>query len=238
MKRRLTVAPNPIGRTSDDLSPNAETLAMTNEPHVAAEKSHWSVDVAGFALSLPIVPIEPDLAISLMMVIDLGIQFGEHVGRKLAETLSPLKPDIIVGAATLGIPVAIEVSRALRLDRYVILQKSPKIHLGDALVQTITSITSKGEQRLLLDRQAVPLLAGKRVVVVDDVVASGSSLRGALELVRKAGGEIVGAGVILTEGRDWQQTLGADSGLVHGLAHIPQFRPGANGWEPITETFL
>ena len=106
---------------------------------------YWTVDVAGFPIRLPIVPITPDFAISLMMVIDLGVKFGEHIGQKLAEKLAPLKPDIIVGAATLGIPVAIEVSRALGLDRYVILQKSPKIHLGDALVQTITSITSKGE---------------------------------------------------------------------------------------------
>lgn len=198
----------------------------------------WSVDVAGFPLDLPIVPIKPDFAISLMMVIDLGVRFGEHIGRKLAERLAPLKPDIIVGAATLGIPVAIDVSRPLGLDRYVILQKSPKIHLGDALVQTITSITSKGEQRLLLDQQALPLLKGKRVVVVDDVVASGSSLRGSIDLVRKAGGDVVGVGVILTEARDWQATLGDDAGLIHSLAHIPQFRPGAAGWEPIPETFL
>ena len=202
------------------------------------ETQRWTVNVAGFPLDLPIVPIKPDFAISLMMVIDLGVKFGEHIGQKLAAKLGPLKPDIIVGAATLGIPVAIDVSRALGLDRYVILQKSPKIHLGDALVQTITSITSKGEQRLLLDRQAVPLLKGKRVVVVDDVVASGSSLRGSIDLVRKAGGEVIGVGVILTEARDWQATLGDDAALIHSLAHIPQFRPGAGGWEPIPETFL
>jgi adenine/guanine phosphoribosyltransferase-like PRPP-binding protein len=199
---------------------------------------YWTVDVAGLPVRLPIVAIKPDFAISLMMVIDLGVKFGEHAGRKLAEKLAPLKPDIIVGAATLGIPVAIEVTRALGLDAYVILQKSPKIHLGDALVQNISSITSKGEQRLLLDRQALPLLAGKRVVVVDDVVASGSSLKGSVELVRSAGGEVVGIGVILTEARDWQATLGQDAALIHSLAHIPQFTSTAEGWQPIPETFL
>jgi adenine phosphoribosyltransferase len=198
----------------------------------------WTVNVAGRKVDLPIVAIKPDFAISLMMVIDLGIRFGEHIGAKLAEKLAPLKPDVIVGAATLGIPVAIEVSRALGLDRYVILQKSPKIHLGDALVQKIESITSKGEQRLLLDRQALPLLKGKRVVVVDDVVASGSSLKGSVELVRGAGAEVVGIGVILTEARDWQDTLGGDQAILHSLAHIPQFTPDENGtWQPIEETF-
>jgi adenine/guanine phosphoribosyltransferase-like PRPP-binding protein len=198
----------------------------------------WTVDVAGLDVSLPIVAIKPDFAISLMMVIDLGVRFGEHAGRKLAEKLAALKPEIIVGAATLGIPVAIEVTRALGLDHYVILQKSPKIHLGDALVQQISSITSKGEQRLLLDRQAIPLLRGRRVVVVDDVVASGSSLKGSVELVRRAGAEVVGIGVILTEARDWQAMLGEDCGLIHSLAHIPQFTQRGGAWEPIPETFL
>lgn len=153
-----------------------------------AGRQTWRVDVEGYPLDLPIVPINPEFAISLMMVIDLGVTFGEHIGKELARKIAPLQPDIIVGPATLGIPVAIEVTRALGLDDYVVLQKSPKLHLGDALVQTLTSITSKGEQRILLDRAAIPLIEGKRVVVVDDVVASGSSLKGALDLVRQAGG--------------------------------------------------
>lgn len=197
----------------------------------------YAVDVAGLSVDLPIVAIKPDFGISLMMVIDLGVRFGEHVGRALAEKLAPLEPEVIVGAATLGIPVAIEVSRAMGLDRYVILQKSPKIHLGDALVQPITSITSKGEQRLLLDQDAVPLLAGKRVVVVDDVIASGSSLKGSVELVRRAGGKIVGIGVILTEAREWEAVLCDDAKLVHNLAHIPQFTSDGATWTAIPETF-
>lgn len=197
----------------------------------------WKVDVSGYEVDLPIVAIKPDFAISLMMVIDLGVKFGEHIGRQLAQKLAPLRPDIVVGTATLGIPVAIEVSRALGLNDYVILQKSPKIHLANALEQRISSITSKGEQRLLLDVATVPLLKGKRVVVVDDVVASGSSLKGSLELVRKTGAEVVGIGVILTEAGDWQAVLGDDAELVHGLAHIPQFTiaDGAD-WQPIPGT--
>lgn len=196
----------------------------------------WTVDVAGKDIKLPIVAIKPDFAISLMMVIDMGVKFGEFVGQKLAEKLAHLKPDVIVGPATLGIPVAIEVSRALGLDDYVVLQKSPKIHLADAMEQTITSITSKGEQRILLDRRAIPLLKGRRVVVVDDVVASGSSLQGAIDLVRKAGGDVVGTGVILTEAHEWKAIMGDDAKLVHSLGHIPQFTKNGENWEPIADT--
>ena len=183
----------------------------------------YTVDIAGEPVTLPIVPINPQLAISLLMVIDMGVRFGERIGKALAAELGPLRPDIVLGAATLGIPVVIEVSRALGLDQYVIAQKSPKIHLADALVQDVRSVTSSGKQRLMLDRRAVPLLAQRRVAVVDDVVATGSSLAATLALARSAGAEIVGAGVILTEGHDWEKTLGADAHLVRGLGHIPQF---------------
>jgi adenine/guanine phosphoribosyltransferase-like PRPP-binding protein len=199
-------------------------------------KETWTVDVAGRPIELPIVPIKPDFAIALLMVIDVGLAFGGHAGKALAERLAPVRPDVVVGAATLGIPVAIEVSRHLGLDRYVILQKSPKIHLGDALTKTIRSITSKGEQRLLLDRAAVPLLAGRRVVVVDDVVATGSSLSSSVALCREAGAEVVGVGVILTEAHDWEPVLGADRTLLTALGHIPQFHRVDGRWRPIPET--
>jgi adenine/guanine phosphoribosyltransferase-like PRPP-binding protein len=183
----------------------------------------YTVDIAGEPTELPLVAINERLAISLLMVIDMGVGFGERIGKALAARLKEKKPDIVVGAATLGIPVAIEVSRHLGLDQYVIVQKSPKIHLSDALVEYVQSVTSSGSQRLLLDRRAIPLLKGRRVVVVDDVVATGSSLAATLKLVRQAGAEVVGVGVILTEGHEWRKPLGADATLVTGLGHIPQF---------------
>jgi hypothetical protein len=143
-------------------------MPLTFELPEGEKMQTYTIDIAGDPVTLPIVAINQQLAISLLMVIDMGIRFGERIGRALALKLGPLKPDIIVGAATLGIPVVIEVSRALSLDQYVIAQKSPKIHLADALVQEVQSVTSSGKQRLMLDRRAVPLLAGRRVAVVDD----------------------------------------------------------------------
>ncbi len=210
-----------------DLSPQV--------PELFTEQSHH-VDVEGWAVDLPIIAIKPDFGISLMMLIDMGVGFVAHAGARLAARFAALKPEMVVGPATLGIPLAIEVSRALGLDRYVVLQKSPKLHLRDALVQEITSITSAGSQKLLLDRRALPLLAGKRVLLVDDVVASGSSLAGALALLRKAGADVVGIGAVLTEAHEWKLKLGMDAALVHGLAHIPQFAPLDGRWRPIPES--
>ena len=200
---------------------------MTVEPSAAPivlTPKTYTVDIAGEPVELPLVAINDTLAISLLMVIDMGVRFGDRIGKALAQRLAARKPDIVVGTATLGIPVAIEVSRHLGLDQYVIMQKSPKIHLANALVQEVRSVTTATPQRLLLDRRAIPLLAGKRVAVVDDVVATGSSLAATLKLARQAGADIVGIGVVLTEAHAWRDVLGADADLVVALGHIPQFR--------------
>lgn len=183
----------------------------------------YRTEVAGEMIDLPLIEAEGGRAIALLMVIDRGMRFVERAGRALAERFAPLKPDLIVGSATLGIPVAMEVTRALNIDQYVILQKSPKFHLADALVEEVRSVTSTGVQRLLLDREAIFRLQGKRVIIVDDVVATGSSMAAAMRLVRRAGAEIIAAGTILSEGRDWRRALGRDAELITCLGHIPQF---------------
>jgi adenine phosphoribosyltransferase len=196
----------------------------------------YDVDIAGEKVSLPVLPVSDTLAISLLMVIDMGVEFGERAGKALAEKTAHLKPEIVVAPATLGIPIAIEVTRWYGLDDYVILQKSPKIHLGDALFREVQSVTSKGSQRILLDSRAVPLLKGRRVLLVDDVVATGSSLAASIALTRDAGAELVGVGVILTEGYGWKETLGEDAKLIHELGHIPQFAIEGNKATPIPDT--
>lgn len=195
---------------------------------------YYRVSIAGKDESLPIVALNEHIAIALMITVDLGVAFGERVGRALATLLHPLRPDIVLGAATMGIPVAVEVSRALGLDRYVIAQKSPKIHLADAFVSKVKSITSSGEQRLLLDRRSLPLIAGRRVAVVDDVTSTGSSVKALIDLVRQSGGEVVAVGLVLDEGDEWKAALGADAALVRTLGHIPVFKIAQGEAAPIS----
>jgi len=190
----------------------------------------YRVAIGTQQVELPLIQVAPDRAISLLMTIDRGVGFMDRAGAELAALLAPERPQVIVSAATLGIPVAIEVTRSLGLDDYVILQKTPKVHLGDALSEPVLSVTTATPQRLLLDRARVPALAGRRVALVDDVVATGSSMRAGLALLRAAGADLVGIGVLLSEGVAWQRELGEDSSLVRALGRIPGFQRVPEGW--------
>jgi adenine phosphoribosyltransferase len=192
----------------------------------------YALDIGSQKVELPLVPIGPDLAISLLMTIDHGVRFMTQAGSDLADLLAPTQPEIVATAATLGIPVAIEVSRALGLDDYLVLQKTEKIHLADALSEPLSSITTAGSQRLLLDRARIPAIAGKRVALVDDVVATGGSIVACLRLLREAGAEVVAIGSLLAEGAGWTEALGLDAVLVRSLGRIPLFRnDGGTGVE-------
>jgi adenine phosphoribosyltransferase len=185
---------------------------------------YYEVDIAGETTSLPMLQLNDQRAIALLMDIEMGLAFGDRVGKALAAKFEALKPEVVVGSATLGIPVAMDVSRHLGLDKYVILQKSPKFHLSDALEEPVRSITTDEPQRLLLDRRQISILQGRRVVIVDDVIATGASMAGAMRLVRRAGAKVLAVGTILTEGNKWREALAQDVNLVKRLGHIPQFR--------------
>lgn len=184
-------------------------------------------------LDLPIQAIGDDLAIALLITVDVPISVLHRAGAELGDRLLASAPDVVVTAATLGIPVASAVAPALGHDEYVVLHKTPKIHLANGLSEELRSITTSGEQRLRLDPARRDLVAGRRVAFVDDVISTGSSAAAAVRLIRRAGGELVSIGTLLTESSVWVETLGDDADLVSALGSIPVFRPDAAGsWSP------
>lgn len=189
----------------------------------------FPVAVGSQTIELPIVPLADDFAIALLMTIDAPISFVDAASIELAERLASTQPDVVVTAATLGIPVGSGVARALGQDRCCVLQKTQKAHLREALVEPLSSITTDGEQALRLDRAWLPDLAGARVVLVDDVISSGGSIVAAMRLLRRADAEVVGVGSLLAEGTGWRAALGDDAGLVTNLGTIPLFRPSPDG---------
>ncbi len=189
----------------------------------------YTTTVGSESIDLPLVRIADDLSIALLMTVDHGVGFTARAAGQLAERLRDLNVDIVASVATMGIPLAIEVSRALGIDDYLIFQKTPKIHLADAIAEPVKSITTGGAQRLLFDRARVPVAAGRRVALVDDVISTGASIKAALRLLRRVGAEPVAVGVLVTEANAWRATLGGDADLVRSLGAIPLFRRQADG---------
>ena len=189
----------------------------------------YTTTLGSQTVQLPLVQLNDDLVIALLISVDLGVSFSETAGRELAELMRPDRPEIIVSVATMGIPLAIEASRALGFDDYVILHKTPKTHLGESWAEPVLSITTDAPQKLRMDPARVEAVRGRRVAVVDDVISTGASLSSALRLVRRMGAEPVVIGTLMTEGGGWKEALGEDAGLVRTLGAMPLFHLDGQG---------
>jgi adenine/guanine phosphoribosyltransferase-like PRPP-binding protein len=145
-------------------------------------------------------------------------------------------PEVVVGLPTLGHVVAAGVARALGHSNWVPAGFSRKIWYEEALSVPVASITSPQHGRLMwLDPRLLPRLRGRRVLLVDDVVSTGTSMRAGLALLRAAGIAPVAAAVAMIQGDRWREQWDAAIPL-HGAFATPIFRRAPEGWIARPET--
>jgi len=112
--------------------------------------------------------------------------------------------DVIVCSESKAVGMAQVVVECFGQDRYVVLRKGLKNymprHPREPLVEEASSITTAGAQALVLDPLDWPLLEGRRVLLVDDVIATGGTARAACRLLERAGARVTVAATVLLKG--------------------------------------
>ena len=157
----------------------------------------YSMNVAGVQRDLPICKVTDSLYIAGFVV------FGDQeLTVACAKALLERAPayDYIITAEAKGIPLAHEMARQTNAPKYFLARKAPKLYMTGVFSSTVKSITTAKEQTLYLDTADAELMKGKRILIVDDVISTGESLRALEILVEKAGGIIVGKMAVLAEG--------------------------------------
>lgn len=160
-------------------------------------KQAYRMNIAGLDRDLPLCPISDKLKIGAFVI------FGDpELTTACARELLARCPehDVLITAESKGIPLICEMARMNGNARYVLARKSPKLYMRDVLTVEVRSITTDHKQTLCLDGGDAEYMKGKRVVIVDDVISTGESLKALETLVEKACGNIVGRMAILAEG--------------------------------------
>ncbi len=179
------------------------------------KREAYTIKIAGLERHLRLFEIKPGLRIAILNILG-DTELVQACARELGKRLKTLTFDVLVTAEAKSIPLAHALSAEIHKP-YVILRKTYKPYMGDALRAETLSITTGQPQLLVLDEKDRSLLAGKKVVLLDDVISTGSTLQGMRILMERAGASIVKEAAILTEGErsKWEQIV--------ALGHLPLF---------------
>jgi adenine/guanine phosphoribosyltransferase-like PRPP-binding protein len=192
----------------------------------------------GTLLNLPIQPLPGGReAIALLMSNQTDFAVQRELGASLSRLAAEFSPEAIVGIPTLGLDYARITAQDLGFPNYVALGNSRKFWYSDEYSVGVQSVTSPGaNKRLYLDPMLVERVAGKRTLIIDDVINTGGSAAAAIHLLQNAGAIVIGLCVVLIEGAAWKDALAAFSpdwpGRVRGIGRIPMFTRSAEGWVP------
>lgn len=157
----------------------------------------YEINIGGLKRNLPLCPLNEN------MYIGAFIMFGDvELTVKAAEELLKLAPefDILVTAECKGIPLLYEMARQSGNNYYIVARKGPKLYMKDVITTEVDSITTDHVQKLCIGGDEAEAMNGKRVLIVDDVISTGESLKALEVLINQTGGNIVGRMAVLAEG--------------------------------------
>lgn len=179
------------------------------------KRENYSIEIAGLTRELPLFEIKPGLRIAILNILG-DTELVQACAKELNKQLKDKVYDVIVTAEAKSIPLAYALSVESKKP-YVVLRKTYKPYMGDALKAETLSITTGQPQILILDEKDKDFIQGKKVLILDDVISTGSTLQGMRMILDKANASVSAEAAILTEGdrAQWMHIV--------SLGHLPLF---------------
>ncbi len=119
---------------------------------------------------------------------------ASKIGKIFASNIDYSDADYVVTMETKGIPMALMTAKAMNLP-LVIIRKDIKVSEGPTLSMTYVSGKSKVES-MSLPRKA--LKPNSKVILIDDFMRGGGTIKGMMNLMNEFGAEVIGSGVFIS----------------------------------------
>ncbi len=182
---------------------------------MTSHRSTYPVEIAGLYRELPLFEVQPGLRIAVLNILG-DTELVQACADTLAEKLAAYDYAVIVTAEAKSIPLAYALSLVTQKP-YVVLRKHYRTYMGETIQAETISITTGHTQSLYLDEKDHNTVKGCNVVLLDDVISTGSTLEGMRQVMKKSSGKVVAEVAVLTEGDQdkWEQIV--------SLGHLPLF---------------
>lgn len=157
---------------------------------------YFDFEIMGLKRKLPFVNVGDDLVLASFVVLS-DTELIRTVAPELLKRLPEV--DLLMTAEAKGICLTYELSRLLGMREFIVARKSRKPYMQDPVSHSVRSVTTRKEQQLWLDGCDAEKIRGKRVALIDDVIATGESLEALETLATAAGAQVVARAAILAE---------------------------------------
>ncbi len=159
----------------------------------------YSMHVAGLDRDLPICKVTDGLYIGAFIMFG-DAELTTRCASELLKLAADVDYDYMLTAEAKSIPLIHEMARQSGASKYFIARKGPKVYMPDPISVEDKSITTVAQQKLYLGADDAAVIRGKKILLVDDVISTGGSLKAMEALVEKAGGTVTGRMAVLAEG--------------------------------------
>ena len=159
----------------------------------------YSMHVAGLDRELPICKVTDELYIGAFIMFG-DAELTTRCASELLKLAADIDYDYMLTAEAKSIPLIHEMARQSGASKYFIARKGPKVYMPEPISVEDKSITTVAQQRLYLGSDDAAVIRGRKVLLVDDVISTGGSLKAMEALVEKAGGTVTGRMAVLAEG--------------------------------------
>ena len=122
-------------------------------------------------------------------------RIASKIGKIFASNIDYSEADYVVTMETKGIPMALMTAKAMNLP-LVIIRKDTKVSEGPTLSMTYVSGNSSKVETMSLPRKA--LKPDSKVIIIDDFMRGGGTIKGMTDLMHEFGAEVIGTGVFIS----------------------------------------
>lgn len=157
----------------------------------------YQVTIGACRRDLPIFEVAPGVKIAIFNMLG-DTEVVQTAAQMLAKSV-PAEAEVVVAPEVKAVPLGHAVSVATGLP-LVVVRKIRKPYMVDCLETEVVSITTGQPQTLYIDGKDLSLIESKQALLIDDVVSTGSTLKGLRTLVRSGGGRVAGEMAVFTEG--------------------------------------
>jgi len=165
---------------------------------------YFDLSICGIERKLPLIFVGKNTRLASFNLLG-DVELVDRLADELSEKLQGVTFDYLVGPEVKVVPLIHEVARRLKQKRFIICRKSVKPHMVAPVILKPLPHFPKHVRQLVLDGSDKEILKNRKVVIMDDVLSTGVTVRMMNKLMAKVGAEVVATAVVFRQGEQFEE---------------------------------